>query len=111
MAQAGSRLRVTDRRKRVNRASETECELRSLDILRRDSVLDCGSPLPLFILPAPNQAQAVNIRLRRRSSGCALRGSFASPPGRKKIAHRFIGGYERGCEGKVPPGTKELCHP
>ena len=41
--------------------------------------------------------------------GCTLHGSLASPAGRKKIAHRFIGGYERG--GEASPARDERILP
>ena len=44
-----------------------------------------------------------------RHSGCTLHGSSASPAGRKKIAHRFIGGYEQG--GEASPARDERTLP
>src|SRR5208282_2258799 len=43
-------------------------------------------------------------------SGCTLHACLASPAGRKKIAHRFIGGCGSGV-GQVPEGRKNSTVP
>src|ERR1051325_228889 len=48
------------------------------------------------------------LSVSNRPRGCTLQGSLASPAGRTKIAHRLIGGDERGGEASPPRDERTL---